>query len=49
MQQIFWLERWQLNQIGFHNADINDHLKKKLAIIGTTRKKSGVCSILWQN
>jgi thiopurine S-methyltransferase len=28
MQKIFWLERWQLNQIGFHNADINAHLKK---------------------
>ena len=28
MQKTFWLERWQLNQIGFHNKDINPHLKQ---------------------
>lgn len=28
MQHAFWLERWQLNQIGFHNDDINQHLKQ---------------------
>ena len=28
MQQSFWLERWQHNQIGFHDNDINSHLKQ---------------------
>lgn len=28
MQHAFWLERWELNQIGFHNDDINQHLKQ---------------------
>lgn len=28
MQHAFWLERWQQNQIGFHNADINQHLQQ---------------------
>lgn len=28
MQHAFWLERWEQNQIGFHNADINQHLKQ---------------------
>ena len=27
MQQEFWHERWQLNQIGFHNQEINGHLQ----------------------
>jgi len=26
MEKHFWLERWQQNQIGFHNPDINTHL-----------------------
>ncbi|WP_150047439.1 thiopurine S-methyltransferase [Methylomonas rhizoryzae] len=26
MEKHFWLERWQQNQIGFHNPDINPHL-----------------------
>jgi thiopurine S-methyltransferase len=27
MQQEFWHERWQLNQIGFHSDEINRHLQ----------------------
>ncbi|MEI6068111.1 MAG: thiopurine S-methyltransferase [Methylococcaceae bacterium] len=27
MQQEFWHERWQLNQIGFHNQGVNSHLQ----------------------
>ena len=27
MQQEFWHERWQLNQIGFHSQQINGHLQ----------------------
>lgn len=27
MHQEFWLERWQQNQIGFHNEGINPHLE----------------------
>ncbi|MEQ1530775.1 MAG: thiopurine S-methyltransferase [Methylococcales bacterium] len=27
MQQEFWLERWQQNQIGFHSEEINRHLQ----------------------
>lgn len=27
MQQEFWLERWQQNQIGFHSEEINLHLQ----------------------
>jgi len=27
MHQEFWLERWQENQIGFHNEEINRHLQ----------------------
>ena len=27
MQHEFWHERWQLNQIGFHNQQINGHLQ----------------------
>ncbi|MGR8999201.1 MAG: thiopurine S-methyltransferase [Gammaproteobacteria bacterium] len=28
MQQEFWHERWQLNQIGFHSEKINRHLQQ---------------------
>ena len=28
MQQEFWHERWQLNQIGFHSDNINQHLQQ---------------------
>ena len=28
MHQTFWLERWQQNQIGFHNEAINPHLEQ---------------------
>ena len=27
MEHAFWHERWQLNQIGFHNESINQHLQ----------------------
>lgn len=33
MQQAFWLERWKQNQIGFHNTDINQHLKQNWALL----------------
>jgi hypothetical protein len=28
MQAEFWLERWEQNQIGFHEQEINSHLQK---------------------
>jgi thiopurine S-methyltransferase len=28
MQHIFWLDRWELNQIGFHNSEVNQHLQQ---------------------
>jgi thiopurine S-methyltransferase len=28
MQQEFWHERWQLNQIGFHSEKVNHHLQQ---------------------
>lgn len=28
MQSEFWLERWQRNEIGFHQAEINTHLQQ---------------------
>ncbi len=28
MQADFWLERWEQNQIGFHEKEINSHLQK---------------------
>ena len=28
MEREFWLERWRLNQIGFHQADYNARLRK---------------------
>lgn len=28
MEKHFWLERWQKQEIGFHQADINQYLKK---------------------
>lgn len=28
MQQEFWVERWEQNQIGFHSEDINRHLQQ---------------------
>lgn len=27
MQADFWLERWEQNQIGFHEKEINSHLQ----------------------
>ncbi len=33
MQKTFWLECWQLNQIGFHNVDINPHLRKNWPLL----------------
>jgi thiopurine S-methyltransferase len=33
MQHEFWLERWQLNQIGFHNQQINRHLKQNWSLL----------------
>ena len=28
MHQAFWLERWQKNEIGFHNEEIHPHLQQ---------------------
>lgn len=28
MQHTFWLDRWELNQIGFHNSEVNQHLQQ---------------------
>ena len=33
MQQEFWLERWKLNQIGFHNQETNRHLKQNWSLL----------------
>lgn len=33
MQQEFWLERWELNQIGFHNSQTNRHLKQNWSLL----------------
>jgi thiopurine S-methyltransferase len=33
MQQTFWLERWELNQIGFHNQQTNHHLKQNWSLL----------------
>ena len=34
MQQEFWYERWQLNQIGFHSQQVNGHLQHNWAALG---------------
>jgi len=34
MQQEFWHERWQLNQIGFHSQQINGHLQHNWSALG---------------
>ena len=36
MQQEFWHERWQLNQIGFHNQEINSHLQHNWSTLNIT-------------
>lgn len=33
MQHSFWQERWQQNQIGFHNPEINQHLKHNWSLL----------------
>ena len=33
MEKHFWLDRWQQQQIGFHQSDINAHLKKHWAAL----------------
>lgn len=33
MQHSFWQERWQQNQIGFHNPDINRHLQQNWSLL----------------
>lgn len=33
MQHTFWLERWELNQIGFHNSEVNQHLQQNLDLL----------------
>jgi thiopurine S-methyltransferase len=38
MQHAFWLERWEQNQIGFHNADINQHLKQNWSSLELAEK-----------
>lgn len=34
MDPAFWLERWQQNQIGFHQAEINAHLQDFWGVLG---------------
>jgi thiopurine S-methyltransferase len=34
MDPAFWLERWQQNQIGFHQGDINAHLQDFWGVLG---------------
>lgn len=36
MQSEFWLERWQQNQIGFHQGEINTHLQEFWSQIAIT-------------
>ncbi len=36
MQQEFWHERWQLNQIGFHNQEVNSHLQHNWPTLNIT-------------
>ncbi len=33
MNQEFWMERWQQNQIGFHSEEINSHLLKNWPLL----------------
>ena len=37
MQQEFWHERWQLNQIGFHSQEINCHLQYNWPALNTPK------------
>ena len=39
MQPTFWHERWETNQVGFHQPDINQHLKRLWR--GVTNDASG--------
>jgi thiopurine S-methyltransferase len=36
MDTSFWIERWNRNQIGFHQADINPYLKAHWSALGVT-------------
>ena len=35
MEHDFWHQRWQQNQIGFHNAEINPHLQRHWTALDT--------------
>lgn len=39
MQHDFWHQRWQQNQIGFHNTEINPHLQTHWPFLGMGRDK----------
>ena len=39
MQQEFWHERWQLNQIGFHSEKVNHHLQQNWPALSITPGK----------
>jgi thiopurine S-methyltransferase len=39
MKPTFWHERWETNQIGFHQPDVNQHLKRLWS--GVTQDASG--------
>lgn len=54
MEHAFWHERWQLNQIGFHNESINSHLQAfwpKLRVAASGRVFVPLCGksldMLW--
>lgn len=37
MQSEFWIERWQQNQTGFHQAEVNPYLLRHHAVLGQSR------------
>jgi thiopurine S-methyltransferase len=39
MDHAFWHERWQQNQIGFHNKAVNSHLQSFLPILQTAQNR----------
>ncbi len=37
LDESFWNERWENNQIGFHQRDINDFLQRHFGLLNTTK------------
>ena len=42
MEKPFWLERWQKDEIGFHQADVNRYLKKYWKKVATNFPQANV-------